>query len=298
MKKMLKASVIFSLITIFFSCQKYDHLPFPGNKCRITSYSISGETNYDSYFTYNTKGVVSGSETTAKFDFGGMEVIITNTYSYTRDHKGRITSIKNSYSDNMGTSIETPMTLDYDQWGGRIIRIVEYWDNAPYIIHNIKYNSDGLVSEYSSENVDPAYAQYDYSSTYEYNSLGQIIKKTHLDANKKITRYLLYKYSGKVYSNESFLIQQGLIPIDLYLSSPYNLIEGDAGSSFEVYQMDENDKPELTAVILTKSLTKNQQGFTQSREYKYTYTENCDCPAPLVPTVDSYQFDCSKGKNQ
>ncbi len=283
MKKLLFSTLAVITITLFNACEKSDSSDLNKENCKVTGLSVSGGANYSSIFSYDTKGYISSSSTTANFG----PVVVTYQYNYTRDKNGRTISLESVYRDDQGTSgLVTPIKVVYDNKGERIIKLVEYADGAPYLEHNLKYNMSGLVTEYTNEYAAPDESIYNSKSLFAYNAVGQLTKISSVDNLGKIYQYKVNEQKGKMPSSEAYLIEHGLFPVDLLFGEVYSIVNGGVGSVQKVYSV-ENDNPSLIGTLTTKSASLNARGFPESIVYGDTDGNT---------TIVNYPTDCSVQK--
>ena len=283
MKKLQFITLAVLLITMFNSCSKIETLPYYKENCKVTGLSVSGGADYSSTFSYDNKGYINSSSTTANFG----PVVVTYQYNYTRDKNGRTISLESVYSDDQGTSgLVTPIKVIYDNKGARIIKLVEYADGAPYLEHNLKYNMSGLVTEYTNEYAAPDESIYNSKSLFAYNASGQLTKISSVDNLGNITQYKMNEPKGKMPSSEAYLIEHGLFPVDLVFGEVYSIVDGGVGSVQKVYSVVDN-KPTLIGTLTTKSASLNTRGFPESIVYGDPDGNT---------TIVNYQTDCSGNK--
>ena len=283
MKKLLLNTLAIGMIIFFHSCKKSDYPPIYKENCKVTGLSVSGGANYSSIFSYDNKGYISSSSTTANFG----PVVVTYQYNYKRDRNGRTISLESVYSDDQGTSgLVTPIKVIYDNTGRMIIKLVEYVDGTAYLEHNLKYNLSGLVTEYTNEYAAPDETIYNSKNLFAYNAKGQLTKINSVDNLGKIIQYKMNEQKGEMLSSEAYLIEHGLFPVDLVFGEVYSIVNGGVGSVQKVYSVVDG-KPTLIGALTTKSATLNLRGFPESIVYK---TEDGSA------TIVNYQTDCSGHK--
>ncbi len=283
MKKILFSALAVIMITLFNACEKSDSSDLNKENCKVTGINVSGGTTYASTFSYDTKGYISSSSTTANFG----PVTVTYKFNYTRDNNGRTISLESVYSDDQGNGFVDPITVIYDDKGEKIIKLVENSDGAPYLVHNLKYNLSGLVTEYTDEYITPDESIYNAKRLFEYNAAGLLTKISTLDNLGKIYEYKVYEPKGDIMpTSEVYLLEHGLFPVDLVFNEVYSSVDGGVGSVQKVYSV-ENDNPTLIGTVAIKSTTLNARGFPESIVYGDTDGNT---------TIVNYQTDCSVNK--
>ena len=283
MKKILFSALAVITIILFNACEKSDSSDLNKENCKVTGISVSGGTTYASTFSYDTKGYISSSSTTANFG----PVTVTYKFNYTRDKNERTISLESVYSDDQGHGFIDPITVIYDDKGEKIIKLVENSDGAPYLVHNLKYNLSGLVTEYTNEYADLVFADlYNSKSLFAYNALSQLTKISSVDNHGNITQYKINEPKGEMPSSEAYLTDHGLFPVDLVFNEVYSSVDGGVGSVQKVYSV-ENDNPTLIGTITSKSATLNARGFPESIVYGDPDGNT---------TIVNYQTDCSGNK--
>ena len=245
MKKLLFSTLAVLIITFFNSCKKNDYPPFFKENCKVISQDVSNqaeeETNYTRNYTYDKNGYVSSASMTVSFYAGeNSRFTFTNTYDYIRDQKGRTKKIYFEQKFEQGSSLAT-IEVIYDNKGEKINQLVESMYGSAFIVYNLKYNSMGLVSEYTSEYTSPENADGNLKRFFEYNAMGQLTKNTLTDGAGNTIKYSLYENKGKTASNEAYLIEHGLLPVDLVFNNVFSIVDGGVGSVENLYyMMDDN----------------------------------------------------------
>ncbi len=339
MKTWLFGTSAIILVTLFTACKKNDFPPFVKENCQVIGDDVSneaeGETAHSRIYTYDKNGYVSRSSTKVTFTQEGIgEIKFTYIHDYTRDKNGKTISIKIIYSDNQGNRFESAIDVIYDNKGKKIEHLIEYSDNEPFIDHTIKYNERGLVSEYTSQYLSRELSDYNQKRFLEYNSIGQFTKKTLTDADENPTKYSIYEPKGKTSSNEAYLIDHGLLPVDLIFNNVFSMVDGGAGSVENRYVMIHENRNtirnsrfspvniimkrstklwsmKLSAItrnslqqigmykvlvekITTKSVALNQRGFPKSRLYEVVAVND----GSSNEITENYQFECSGNGRQ
>ena len=272
--------MVLLLFTFFNSCKKNDYPPFYKQDCQVLSTTVSGGNNYITNYIYDKKGYVSSSATNVKFS----SIEITYQFNYTRDKNGRTINLESVYSDNQGNSgIATSINLIYDSRGERVIKLVEMMNDEAFLEHNLRYDFRGLVTEFTNEYAFPELSAYNSKSFFEYNAIGQLTKISVADAEGKILRYKSYENKGKNPTNESYLIDHGLLPFDLVFGEVYSIVDGGVGTVLRAYNM-KDDKAILVGTYTTKSITLNQRGFPATIQIADEAGNE---------TNVNYQFDCA-----
>ncbi len=333
MKKFPFGIIAILLITFFYACKKNDFPPFFKENCQVIGQNVVnegvGESDYSKNYMYDKNGyIISASTTVTTIQAGIGEIKFTNRYDYTRDNNGRTISMENNYSDNQGNNSKNAIKVIYDTKGKKIEHLIEYLGQEPFIQHTIKYNGRGLISEYTSEYMSPDLSAYNQKRFFEYNSIGQLSKSTLADGTGITINYSLFEPEGIIPSNEAYLIEHGLLPVDLIFNNIYTLVDGGVGSVEKIYTvMDDQNTVRnsilspinikkvsggkiwsmslpaasaksmqktgthnvLAATITTKSVTLNQRGFPGSRVFEVIILN----AGNNYNVNENYQFDCS-----
>ena len=241
MKKLLFSTLAVVIITFFTSCKKNDYPPFFKENCKVISHAVSNENpqeaDYKINYNYDKNDRISSASTINTFEYGDMEMIITNKYDYIRDKNGRTTSVKFEQTDNQGGGYSNSIAVIYDNKGEKIIKLLEQSEGYTYLEHNLKYNSMGLISEYTTEYLDEENTAYNEKKLFEYNGKGQLTKTTYEDGVGNISIFIVYEPHGIMASNEAYLMEHGLLPINLELSIVYPVVDGGVGSVEKIYFM-------------------------------------------------------------
>lgn len=218
--------LIFLLTLLIFSCKKEEATPT--ETCKV-SVIDRGNGNKHAY-TYDANGRVAIM--TREFDGSGAGDISKYVYSFTFDNAGMLAkSVWTLNGKADGSEI-------YTYTNGKISKVNYTYADGSKGINNIKYDVAGNIIEFTYETGDPNSDAIQYFA-YDTNNIQ--IKHGYKGFDGTIFFEVQTKPTGITKSSEQLLTKYGL-PYDVLTGFSWASAQGDVGTIFETFVLDNNDK--------------------------------------------------------
>lgn len=253
MKKLFSAllTVVLMLSCFVFtsSAVTYDAAKYKGGyvATKIVKKNSYGETTTINR-TFNSKGYLTKEVVKDNYD--------TETTSFTYDSKGKLTksaSKNNSYGKKRTITYNSNGTVRKDYTSANIN---EYWDTL--IADNFTYNKSGQLTKSQEGGYDA-----DDTTTYSYNSNGQIVKTTSesVFVDGKFVKKYTYDKNGRL----TKLVESGSYRNNTFnysYNSKGQMIKGADAYGNGISKCTYNDKGDITKIVYANG---------SSETYSYTY---------------------------
>lgn len=224
----MKTTKILTLLLtlLIFSCKKED--TSPTETCKV-SVIDRGNGNKHTY-TYDANGRIATM--TREFDGSGSGNISKYIYTFTFDNAGLLT--KSVWTlDGQADGSET-----YTYTNGKISKVNYTYADGSKGTNNIKYDAAGNIIEFTYETGDPNSDAIQYFA-YDTNNIQ--IKHGYKGFDGTIFFESQTKPTGIAKSPEQLLAKSGL-PYDVLTGYSWASTQGNVGTSFEIFVLDNNDK--------------------------------------------------------
>ncbi len=239
---------LFCLLLGCFSCQEHKLDPTTSDTCKLSAID-RGNGNKHSY-TYNAQGVVT--QMAREFDGTGSGKISHYIHTFTYDAAGLITKTTATLEGKPDNS-ET-----YTYTNGRISKVTYANVDGSKGTNNIKYNTAGQITEFTYETGDP---NSDSKQYFAYNADGVMTETGYTNLPGTTTYYkVVYKPVGKATSPEQLLAKHGL-PHDVLTGTSWLLAVGGAGSTYEVFYLDQTGNIVSGGTGKTTAVQTNTKGY-------------------------------------
>ena len=238
----LAALLAISLLTVW-SCKKDDPTP----PCKLSAID-RGNGNKHAY-TYDAAGKIT--QMTREFDGSGSGTIYKYVYTFTYDAAGLLTKSVFTLNGKPNGS-ET-----YVYTNGKISKVSYVYADGSKGTNNIKYGSNGQITEFTFETGDP---NADGKQYFEYDANGIIVKRGFADLKGNKYFEVVTKPTGMAKSAEQLLANSGL-PYDILTGFSWQVAEGNVGTVSEVFYANADGKLESDGKEKTTAIKTNSQGY-------------------------------------
>ena len=281
MKSSAKLLTTLFIMLLLFSCKKYDNSIGIKENCQVQKLVTTGTDAAIRTYTYDAEGRVSSTKMALAFNFGGNEIEFHYIYYYIRANDGSLTSMKVAYEDNQGYSSLDPIDIVKDS-KGRVIKLIEYSNGSIFATHELKYNLQGLVSEYKRN--DANNPEFSFVRYFKYNFWGQMVQIVKNKLDGVLVYEKIFENMNKTRSNEAYLVQKGMLPLDMLYGEAFAAFDGGQGTVLKAYGNDADGNKIQYAEVVTKSVLLNSKGYPKSRHFEYTDGKFTD---------ELYDFNCN-----
>ena len=239
------ATILAVCLLTVSSCKKDEATPTP--PCKLSTID-RGNSNKHVY-TYGANGKIT--QMTREFDGSGAGKISKYVYTFEYDAAGLLT--KSTFMlDGKPSGSET-----YAYSSGRISKVSFQYSDSSKGTNNIKYGSNGQITEFTFETGDP---DVDGKQYYEYDANGIVVKRGYADLQGNKFFEVVTKPAGTAKSAEQLLANNGL-PYDILTGTPWQVTEGNVGTVLEVFIADADGKLALDSKEKTTAIKTNTQGY-------------------------------------
>lgn len=225
MKTTIKFLTLFTTLLVF-SCKKEEATPI--ETCKV---SVIDRGNGNKHiYTYDANGRVATM--TREFDGSGSGNISKYVFTFTFDNAGLLTkSVWTLDGKADGSEI-------YTYTNGKISKVNYTYTDGSKGTNNIKYDAAGNIIEFTYETGDPNSDAIQYFA-YDTNNIQ--IKHGFQGFDGTIFFEVQTKPIGLTKSPEQLLTKSGL-PYDVLTGFSWASAQGGAGTIFETFILDNNDK--------------------------------------------------------
>ncbi len=246
MKKILPLFILPLSIFLALSCAK-EETDIKPEGCSLTTIQNIGGSQRT--YIYGTDGLVK----TIRINESGFNTRI----EITRKASGELESSLWYFESELAYKEK------YTYENGRIVKtalVNPSFEAAVWGIHQLKYDEQGRLAEYTTEFGDP---ESDARYLYEYNEQGIQIRYETRYLDGRLQYKQIIKPAGTIAkSAESFLLERGL-PYELPYGYAYPTADPGIGSVMDVYGPDSLGREKLLSTFILKTRKTNGKDFAE-----------------------------------